>query len=215
MMLPVVGTLAAYALLALLLISLNLTSRWRWWIKGGAIVVTAAVFVASYFMIMSLIGWPSPDTLPRRFSLLQTRITEPDKIHNESGTIYMWVQEIDEHQRPIAPPRAYGLPFTPGLLRSAAEGQQRLDKGQEVLGTTIPPTEAAKMQQDPKGRATDLTYGAGGTNGVTGTKQQNGAGAGSAGFEGGQDVTFEEMPPPELPSKPVLPAGSTQGAPAN
>ncbi|MDO8360862.1 MAG: hypothetical protein Q7T08_12615 [Devosia sp.] len=50
------GTIAAYVLLAILLLSLNIASLWRWWIKGTAIVLTTLVFVVAHVSITGMIG---------------------------------------------------------------------------------------------------------------------------------------------------------------
>lgn len=200
------GTILIYALLALLLLSLNLVSRWRWWIKACAIVVTAVAFCASYFLITGLIGWPSADRLPPRFSLLQTNIVEPDKLHGEAGAIYLWVQEIDEHERPIAPPRAYWTPYTADMLQAASDGQERLDRGEQVLGTTGPVQGSPGRMPSQQSERSSAGYGAGGRqSGATGSTKSATA-SGSLGFEGGQSVTFQTMPPPDLPQKPIIPA---------
>ena len=128
------GTIAAYVLLASLLLSLNIASLWRWWIKGTAIVLTTLVFVVAYVSITGMIGWPSVDSLPRRFSLLSTRIVEPDKIRNLPGHVYLWVELIDEHQVVISAPRAFEVPYSVELAKKTDDAQKMLDTGQAVQG---------------------------------------------------------------------------------
>ena len=38
--LPLSGAIALFLALAVLLLSLNFASLWKWWIKAGAIVIT-------------------------------------------------------------------------------------------------------------------------------------------------------------------------------
>ena len=44
MTLPLAGIVASYVLIAVLLLSLNLASRWHWGIKAAAIVITTGFF---------------------------------------------------------------------------------------------------------------------------------------------------------------------------
>src|SRR5690606_38193372 len=109
------GTVAAYVLLAILLLSLNIVSRWRFWVKAGAILVTTLAFFGTYFAITGLLGWPSAQSLPARFSLLSTRIIEPDKATGAPGRLFMWVEEIDEENQPSADPRNHEVAYTTEL----------------------------------------------------------------------------------------------------
>ncbi len=58
--------LAAYIAVAVLLLSLNILSRWRWWVKGSAMAATGLLFIVSYFAMNSLLGLPSRDRVPER-----------------------------------------------------------------------------------------------------------------------------------------------------
>ena len=196
---PLLLTVAAYGLLALLLISLNLASRWRWWIKGGTIVVTLAVFAASYFIISGMAGWPTTETLPARFSLLNTQVLDPDKVNNKPGAIYLWVQEIDDTQRPIAPPRAYQLPYSSGMLKTVSDGQDQLNRGEEVMGTASAGQSAESTGDESNTDSTSQSRDGAG-NAASGTRSGSGT-AGAAGFEGGQSISFGAMPAPSLPTK--------------
>ena len=55
---------AAYGIVTMLLLSLNLTSLWRWWVKAGAIIVTTVFFGVTYLAINGLMGWPTTQKLP-------------------------------------------------------------------------------------------------------------------------------------------------------
>lgn len=145
----IVAAVAAYVMIAVLLLSMNLVSRWRWWIKGAAIVVTGAFFVASYFAINAVRGWPSNDQLPDRFSLVATRIVEPDQFTGDAGAIYLWVEQLDENNIPDGHPRSYQLVYTPPLADAADGAQALLDDGQQVQGTIeqAQPDEAEAAQQ--------------------------------------------------------------------
>ena len=180
------GTVAAYGLLALLLLSLNIFSLWRWWVKAGAMLLTAVVFIAAYVVISGLIGWPSESQLPMRFSLLHTKIEEPDKVNGRPGHVYLWVQEVDEHQLPVAPPRAFVMPYTVGLMKQASDNQERLDRGEEILGESKTQITQTSDKQGQGQNADDLTAEQGGVNMTNGGQRNNNAAGSIFGFPGGQ-----------------------------
>src|SRR5215475_11163671 len=80
MTLPLIGVSISYLVVAVLLLSLNLTSRWHWGIKASAIGVTTIFFGVSYASIAGLIGWPSEARVPEHFQLDWAPVVEPDKL---------------------------------------------------------------------------------------------------------------------------------------
>ena len=64
------GLVAAYVVVALLLLVLNLNTRWSWVVKASAIAVVSALYVVTYYSIPPLLGWPTDQALPKRFLLL-------------------------------------------------------------------------------------------------------------------------------------------------
>ncbi len=131
----VLGVVLAYAATAVLLLSLNITSLWRWPVKATAIVVTGGLFVGTYFAVDAMMGWPSQDRLPDRASFLASRIVEPDNFTGAPGVIYVWLQPIDAKNLPIGEPRAYKLGFDRGVAKDVVAAQQMRGQGREVLGT--------------------------------------------------------------------------------
>ena len=61
---------AAYVVICVLLLALGLSSRFAWWVKAAAIVVTSLFFVEVFFATKGLLGWPRAGQLPARFQLL-------------------------------------------------------------------------------------------------------------------------------------------------
>ena len=55
---------AAYVVLAVVILSMGLTSRFAWWIKASAIVVSSVFFVEVFYASKGLLGWPGTGTLP-------------------------------------------------------------------------------------------------------------------------------------------------------
>ncbi len=157
--LAVAGLVGAYVALATLLLSLNVTSLWRWWIKAGAIVLTAVFFGLTYQAIYALVGWPTTQRLPARFSVVWTAVAEPDRSTNNPGAIYLWAEELDANNVPATRPRSYQLPYSDALARKIAVVQEKREHGQDVMGTLldtgaardVAPRKDVKMGQAKKG----------------------------------------------------------------
>ena len=200
MMASIVLTVLCYAMLGILLLSLNFASLWRWWIKAGAIVLTVIACLGSYFAISGLLGWASSDSLPERFNLVSTRIVEPDMLRGTPGHIYLWVEEIDEHQVIISPPRAFEVPYEVDLSVQVAQAQSELNGGSDIMGQFAATDATSGERQDAPREGTD-------TNDFS-----QGNDIGSSSGQGGKfedttamnTLTFSDMPPVDLPSKPIL-----------
>jgi len=78
--------------------------------------------------VRGLLGWASVDRLPVTFKLLHSRTVEPHSLEGDSGSIYLWVEALDEGNRPSGVPRAYRLPYSGSLAEKtdkAASGNRR------------------------------------------------------------------------------------------
>jgi hypothetical protein len=126
---------AAYVVIGVLLLNMGLSSRFRWWIKAMAIVVTCAFFIEVFFATKSLLGWPGTGALPPRFQLLWTRVVEPDPKISDPGAIYLWVEELDENNVPSGTPRSYRLRYTPPLADRSLKARDEIMAGNPQEGT--------------------------------------------------------------------------------
>ncbi len=208
--LVITGSIALFLLLALLLVSLNIFSLWRWWVKAATIVLTLGSVLVLYFAMTGLIGWASPDRMPARFSLLATRIVEPDKLRNLPGRIYLWVEEVDDRQVVISPPRAFEVPYEVETASDVATAQQQIDGGGKVLGQfEATSAEEAARDMNPLEKADELVSLEGGGSDHGG--QGGGEGFGSIGDP--SSLTFSEMPPVPLPDKETIPIVRTGAMP--
>ena len=133
--LGIAGLVAAYVLVALLLLSINLYSRWPWWVKAGTIALTSAFYVITYFSFPPLLGWPTDAKLPERFRLIGAYVQEPNKATGVEGNIYLWATGIAEGSDP-GEPRAYRLPYSSELHQKVSEATVKLRKGLAQLGET-------------------------------------------------------------------------------
>ena len=125
----------AYVVMAVLLLSMGLTSRFAWWIKGVVIVVTSVFFIESFFATKSLLGWPGTGQLPHRFQLLWTRVVEPDPKISDPGAIYLWVEELDENNVPSGTPRSFRLVYTQPLADRSNKAKDEIMSGNPQEGT--------------------------------------------------------------------------------
>jgi hypothetical protein len=126
---------AAYVVMGVLLLSAGLTSPLRWWVKAAAIVLTSAFFVEIFFATKGLLGWPGSGRLPARFQLLWTRVVEPDPKIHDAGSIFLWVEEVDENNVPTGTPRSYRLPYTKPLADRSLKARDEIMSGNPQEGT--------------------------------------------------------------------------------
>ena len=124
----------AYVVIAVLLLSMGLTSRFAWWIKGVVIVVTSAFFVVSFFSTKGLLGWPGSGQLPRRFQLLWTRVVEPDPKFADPGAIYLWIEELDDNNVPSGVPRSFKLRYSAPLADRSNKAKDEIMAGNPQEG---------------------------------------------------------------------------------
>jgi len=127
------GIIAAYILIALLLLSINLYSKWSWPVKAATIIVTSAFYAVTYYSLPSLLGWPTTETLPPKFKLDAIRVVQPDKLTGEKGAIYLWVSKLKNLQ-PDSVPRAYRLPYSKPLFAEVNKARVKMGKGVQQIG---------------------------------------------------------------------------------
>jgi hypothetical protein len=189
----------AYALVGALLLVVLVYARLPWPLKAVAVVVTSSFYIASFLGMRGLLGWASVDHLPPSFKLLQSRIVEPHSLEGDPGAIYLWVEALDEGNRPSGVPRAYRIPYSDKLA-------DKTDKAQSEI--------AAGRAQG--GRAADYGSGEGGIldsvrayitpNTIietSGGDPSTGGGL-TAVPQAGDEVSFTPFLPPRMPPKDVM-----------
>jgi hypothetical protein len=190
---------AAYVVLAVIVLSMGLTSRFAWWVKAGAIAISSVFFVEVFFASKSLLGWPASGALPPKFQLLWTRVVEPDPKVGHRGAIYLWVEEIDANNVPSGLPRAYRLRYSVKLAERTLKARDEIMAGNPQEGV------ADDLLEDPIG---DEPMGA---SAQERAKQEQPDGGTSSTFgridldavlEPIPRVEFRPMPNPLLPPKP-------------
>lgn len=133
----VLGLVASYAILAVLLLSLNLRSAWHWAIKAIAISLTGAFFVVAFLAIEALLGWPTETPPPAQFQLHAALVLEPSRSARSAGAIYLWLSPRTDGEI-TGPPRAHALPYSRELHEQTERAQRRLQDGQPIEGTAKP-----------------------------------------------------------------------------
>jgi len=148
----------AYMVLGVLLLSVSLTSPFQWWVKAAAIVVTSVFFVEQFFSTKDLLGWPGSGRLPPRFQLLWTRVVEPDPKVRDPGSIFLWVEEVDENNVPTGTPRSYRLAYTKPMADRSLKARDEIMSGNPQEGTAedldenqTPPGTMANLPENPQG----------------------------------------------------------------
>ena len=189
----------AYALIGALLLVVLVYARLPWPLKAVAVVLTSSFYIASFLGMRGLLGWASVDYLPRSFKLLQARIVEPHSLEGDAGAIYLWVEALDEDNRPSGVPRAYRIPYSDRMA-------DKTDKAQSEI--------AAGRAQG--GRAADYGSGEGGQLSTvrayitpstiietSGGDPSSGGGL-TAVPQAGDEATFTPLLPPRMPPKNVI-----------
>jgi hypothetical protein len=145
-----------YATIVLLLLSLQLKSRWRWPIKALAIGLALPAMLGTFLAVQAQLGWPSRHSLPEQFQLHAALIDEPSSSAAEGGAIYLWLTPWNDaffqDGRPGADddagldsavpsdrrPRAFDLPYSRDLHQQVEDMQERLARGDMVIGRHQP-----------------------------------------------------------------------------
>jgi hypothetical protein len=126
---------AAYVVMAVLLLSMGLTSRFAWWLKAGVIVLASVFFIEAFIATKGLLGWPAAAGLPPKFQLLWARVVEPDANLGEAGAVYFWVEELDTNNVPSGVPRSHRLPYSRALADKTSKAREEIMLGNAQEGS--------------------------------------------------------------------------------
>jgi hypothetical protein len=124
----------SYALIGALLLVVLVYARLPWPAKAVAVVVTRAFYIASFVGVRGLLGWATIDRLPPSFKLLQVRIVEPHSLEGDPGSIYLWVEALDDGNRPSGIPRAYRLAYKDSLAQKSDKAASEIAAGRPQGG---------------------------------------------------------------------------------
>lgn len=184
-----------YALLGALLLLVLVYARLPWPAKAVAVVVTSAFYIVSFTAAQGLLGWATQDKLPPSFKLLQARIVDPHTVEGDPGSVYLWVEALDDDNRPSGVPRAYRLPYTDALADKTHAAENQIAAG-----------------HPQGGRAADFGSGEGGVIDAAreyilpkAVLQTSGGDPSTGEFkvtpQSGEGVSFTPLLPPRMPPK--------------
>lgn len=192
----VVALSVSYALIGALLLVVLAYARLPWTAKALAVVVISGFYIVSFNSTRGLLGWASTDSLPPTFKLLQARVVDPHSLADDPGSIYLWVEALDEDNRPSGVPRAYRLPYSEKLAESIDHAVDQIRRGNPQQG----------------GRAADFGTGQGGL--IDAAREyilpkaliETAGGDPSTGFfnagpQAGDGISFAPLLPPRMPPK--------------
>ncbi len=173
----------AYAVLAALLLSLNLETKYRREVKIAAIIGVSLLYVATYHGAQNLRGWAIAEAPPNPFKLHWAVVEEPDKARGTEGAIFILGQKLSSRGVAVGAPRLYELPFTPELA-------EQID-------------EALTKKEDGKDLEARLSYKAATPDDVDEAQKRDGQKSrpDSAGEEDRLKLNFRELASPDLPPK--------------
>lgn len=128
----ILGLVAGYVLLAVLLLIMLLYSRVHWAAKALVVVVVSAFYPVTYFSLMALLGWPTEQELPQRFRLVAAQVYEPDKTRGTGGRIYLWVASLADDAGRVTP-RAFEIAYSDTLHNKITEANKSLHAGKPQM----------------------------------------------------------------------------------
>lgn len=175
----------AYAAVAALLLSLNLATRYAFWIKAGTIILVTGLYAGTWFGLGGLMGWATAADLPEDFRVLWITMDEPDKGEKTPGSIYFWVRELDEALLPVGAPRAHQVPWSETAAEAAEAALTQIEEGELLNGRL-----SRGLVADSEAENTEDAY--------VGEDSVTGNGGDRPAFE------FVRVPPPALPPKSAL-----------
>lgn len=149
MTLGITGIIAAYILLALLLLSINLYSKWSWPVKAITIILTSAFYLVSYYSFPPLLGWPTSQNPPAQFRLIAAHVSQPNKELGIDGSIFLWLTEI-ENMTDSPEPRAYELQYSNELHEKIINVKAKLDKDIEQMGEFKDPDDTFNQVEEQR-----------------------------------------------------------------
>ncbi|WP_045835177.1 hypothetical protein [Hyphomicrobium sp. 99] len=190
----ILGLALAYAALGVLLLIALTRTNLGVRAKTGAIIATSVLYVVVFFRLQGLLGWSAYEAMPPKFELLWARVVESNIVNNEPGAIHLWVEELDEKNRPSLVPRAFVLPYSAALAQKVEAAKSELMLGHHLWGK---PKDfgSGGGEDNPGGAAVRIGGGIGGDPSGGGLLDTKFLGGGAPSLE------FAPLPPPTLPPK--------------
>lgn len=123
-----------YALIGALLLMILVYARLGWRAKAMVVAVTSAFYIVSFIATRGLLGWASIDRMPARFKLLQARVVAPHSLAGDPGSIYLWVEALDDDNRPSGIPRAFRIAYSDRVAEKTEKAAEEIAAGHPQAG---------------------------------------------------------------------------------
>lgn len=135
----------AFLFVTVLLLGLNVWSKWHWGVKASMTLIAGLMFAGIYFSVLNMQGWPTTEQLPKDFQVVWYYADPPNARINKEGFIVLWIlhdgKEIERR------PRAYEIEYDKKIhkklqrLRKAMQkgGIRGKRKGSPIKGKNAPP----------------------------------------------------------------------------
>jgi len=120
---------ATYAFALFVLLLLVVRARLSLKTRASVVLAGSAFYLAHFFSLNTLQGWPSQSSLPEEFTLHAWQVEEPNHTQNQAGQIYLWVQTQEWEA-----PRAYALPYSNELHDRLDTARARHQEGYAQQG---------------------------------------------------------------------------------
>jgi len=119
----------AYVLPVTLLIWIWLSSTASMRIKLFVTICLPLLYIAQWYGLQNLRGWPAYQALPNQFQLIAADVIEPSSVGSQPGKIHLWVR-----LEAAGEPRVYALPYSRKLHQMLFDTKQRMQAGQTQVG---------------------------------------------------------------------------------
>lgn len=145
---------ANVVVLALLMLVL-VFSRLHWVLRLLLVLLVSGSYWIAYQGWDRAQGWPSSNQVPEKFLLHGAVIEEPNKEEGVSGTIFLWLTDLTEHQ-PAEQPRAHVMPYSKQLHNATQEALRHMRNGELQLGTALPELSTKQIADGNAGETPSL-----------------------------------------------------------
>lgn len=141
MSMALLGLLAGFVLVLVVLSMMLFMSTYPVFVKGLVVIVVTAFYWVQYESLLLYTGWPSVDNLPVKFVLIAADVQEPNAQTGAEGKLFWWLRDS---ALPEASPRAYELPYQEELHEKSAEVLEDQKSGAQYVGKIVGSTNGGK-----------------------------------------------------------------------
>ena len=109
-----IGISLGFVLIASLILWFVIGSKGYWFSKAALILFSLYFCLSVGLSVNEFMGWPTEETLPKKFLVHWAVIDEPDLKMDDEGSIYLWLKPISETEEKRSSWDDYLLSFYDG-----------------------------------------------------------------------------------------------------